>query len=426
MAGKFVRTLLGAAAAVLLVLLGGALWLASQALSERPVIAPRTVHPLELWRGKVIAEYMLFPGRRGGTFAPDMNLGAGELELGLNYLLGRAGFGQARVRLDPDALRLDASLALPGRARGRYLNAGVVLRPAGSGLALDRLLVGERELPGGLSRLLARLLLRLAPRAMDADLANRLLAAISLRTQAHRTTLAWHGDRVQAVMATLRTRLLGLEAGLLHAYQDALAELAVRRPRPAFPEVLGELFRLARQRSAQGDPVRENRALLVSLAEQLNGLNLADGQRRPAARLTGMRLAGRGDFVEHLTLSAALAAVAGGELADAAGLMKEMGDTERGGSGFSFTDLAVDRAGTRLGRLAVASAASARRVQAMLAGSADASLYLPALRDLPEFLPQGEFKRRFGGIEGAGYLALIGEIDRRIDALPLHRDPGDG
>lgn len=421
MTGRLLPTLLWTAAAVLGVLLGGTLWLAQQALSEQPRIAARPLHPFDLWRGKRIAEAMLFPGRRGGMHAPDMLLGPDDVELGLNYLLGRAGLGQARVRLEPEALRLDASLALPTGAPGRWLNGGLVLRPAATGLELSHLVIGDTRLPTALSRALAGLALHLAPRAVDAALAERLLAALSLRTLGSHTFLNWRGDQVQAVMATLRGRLLGLEEGQLRPYQDALAELARRRPRPGFPEVLGTLFRLAGERSAQHDPVGENRALLVTLAEQINGLNLAAGQPRPVARLSGMRLAGRGDFVEHLTLSAALAALAGGEVADAAGLLKEVGDTERGGSGFSFTDLAVDRAGARLGKRAVASAEDARRVQALLAGSADESLYLPPVRDLPEFLPQAEFRRRFGGVDGEGYRALVREIDRRIDALPLHR-----
>jgi uncharacterized protein YfiM (DUF2279 family) len=250
---------------------------------------------------------------------------------------------------------------------------------------------------------------------------DRLLAGMSLRVQADRTVLKWRGAQIRSVMAHARAQLLGLDAARMRPYQDALAELAQRRPRPAFAQVLGELFQLARQRSVQGDPAQENRALLLALAEQVNGFSLGGGDRLSGARLSGLRLAGRGDFVEHLTLSAALAAVAGGEVADAAGLMKEVGDSELGGSGFSFTDLAVDRAGTRLGHLAVASADAARKVQAMLAGQADESLFLPPVRDLPEFLPQGEFQRRFGGVNGAGYTALVREIDRRIDALPVHR-----
>jgi hypothetical protein len=46
---------------------------------------------------------------------------------------------------------------------------------------------------------------------------------------------------------------------------------------------------------------------------------------------------------------------------------------------------------------------------------------MPATADLPEFMQEAEFKRRFGGIDGAEYKKMMAEIDRRIAALPLYR-----
>ena len=48
-------------------------------------------------------------------------------------------------------------------------------------------------------------------------------------------------------------------------------------------------------------------------------------------------------------------------LSDVIGLYKEIEDS-RGGSGFSFNDIAADRAGTRFGEKAVASEDSARGI----------------------------------------------------------------
>ena len=60
------------------------------------------------------------------------------------------------------------------------------------------------------------------------------------------------------------------------------------------------------------------------------------------------RLQARPAGPRHLLISAARAAEGGGPLSDAIGVYKEVSDS-RGGSGFSFNDLAADRAGTRLG-----------------------------------------------------------------------------
>ena len=82
----------------------------------------------------------------------------------------------------------------------------------------------------------------------------------------------------------------------------------------------------------------------------------------PRAASRGLTMAGRGDLAQHFTVSAAVSAAAGAALADFIGLYKEIDDARRG-SGFSFADLAADRAGTRLGQLATATEESARRLQ---------------------------------------------------------------
>jgi hypothetical protein len=112
---------------------------------------------------------------------------------------------------------------------------------------------------------------------------------------------------------------------------------------------------------------------------------------------------------------------AGGDsrFADAVGLFKEWQDSQ-GGSGFSFVDLAADRAGTRLGEQAVASPELARKVQQRLAeGLRDQDL-LPPLLDLPEGLSERHFEERFGGIDGEPYLQMRAAIELRLDTLPLY------
>jgi hypothetical protein len=126
----------------------------------------------------------------------------------------------------------------------------------------------------------------------------------------------------------------------------------------------------------------------------------------------------RQDFALHFLISAVIAAEAGTPLADAVGLWKEMADARRGGSGFSFNDLAADRAGTRFGELAVRDPS---RLQSRVATGLDDADLLPEVSDLPEHLPEFEFAARYGGVSGAGYRRLLADIESRIDALPLYR-----
>jgi hypothetical protein len=126
------------------------------------------------------------------------------------------------------------------------------------------------------------------------------------------------------------------------------------------------------------------------------------------------------DFAQHFAISAALAAGAGGPFADAVGIFKEVEDSRRG-SGFSFADVAADRAGTRFGEAATGSAASAARLQALARTGLREADVMVAARDLPESMSETEFKRRFGGVDAPPYRRMIAEIDARVDALPLHR-----
>jgi hypothetical protein len=47
---------------------------------------------------------------------------------------------------------------------------------------------------------------------------------------------------------------------------------------------------------------------------------------------------------------------------------------------------------------------------------------MPVTIDLPEFMPEAEFNRRFGGIEGAPYRQMMEKIEQRVGALPVNQD----
>jgi len=171
-------------------------------------------------------------------------------------------------------------------------------------------------------------------------------------------------------------------------------------------------------------PVFEKDAALLVLEANVNGRDLGtlvpEAREWPAPRRLSPTLQGRRDFAQHFMTSALVAALAGTALSDAIGIYKEVDDA-RGGSGFSFTDLAADRAGTRFGARSVRSAADARAIQdAARDGLADAGL-MPPVRDLPEHMAEAEFRRRFGGLDDPRYLRIAEEIERRLDTLTLYR-----
>ncbi len=129
-------------------------------------------------------------------------------------------------------------------------------------------------------------------------------------------------------------------------------------------------------------------------------------------------LAGRSDLAKHFLVSALIAAEAGSPLAQAIGVYKEIEDS-RHGSGFSFSDIGADRAGTRFGEIASVSPRRARELAESLASGASEADFMPVVSDLPEFLSEDEFRRRYDEVGSPAYEKMITMIDRRIAALSL-------
>jgi hypothetical protein len=104
---------------------------------------------------------------------------------------------------------------------------------------------------------------------------------------------------------------------------------------------------------------------------------------RAIALRQGLTLRGREDWARHYALSAALAVLEHPLVSDAGGLMIEQLDALTGGSGFSFGDLAADRAGVRFAVAATRSEAAAKSMQARLQSGFAVDDFFPPVADGP-------------------------------------------
>lgn len=210
------------------------------------------------------------------------------------------------------------------------------------------------------------------------------------------------------------------------AYYRALVEVAPKLPAgdERFMAFVQAAFRQARERSATADPVLENRAALVALGALLGDSRVGgfqrgvvdEAQRTAAARVAGqVTIRGRRDWTQHFCVSAAITATSNEAASNQIGLMKERMDMRPGGSGFSFADLAADRAGTRLAVAATRDETAARAMQDRLAGKFALDDLFPQAADLPEGLSEAALKSRYGGVGGPGYKELMAEIEQRLD-----------
>jgi hypothetical protein len=332
---------------------------------------------------------------------------------GARHLLGV----DARVQLQPGRLRAQASIAAPW---GLWLNVELVLRQSTAAPEVERLRVGRLPLPAALALPVVRSIAAWRGLQPDAMLAMKWIESVAIGSDAVAVIYRIDPDTLSRLRAAL---VAPQDQQRLRAYQERLAELTRdgAGQTHSVAALLSPLFALAAERTAQGgDAAAENRAALLTLTFYANHRPL--GMWVPAAYQWArpmpafVQLQQRQDFAQHFLISAVIAAEAGTPLADAVGLWKELADARSGGSGFSFNDLAADRAGTRFGDLAVGDAA--RLQQRIAAGLSDADL-LPQVSDLPEHLSEAVFVARFGGVGGAGYQRLLATIESRIDALPV-------
>jgi hypothetical protein len=358
---------------------------------------------------------------RAGT-RRSLTLNQQDLDLAANYLAHFYANGSARLTLNSGRAELVASLRPPRLPVIFYFNVTAILTGDSPIPRFDEFRVGRLLIPNVIADwLMNRAMVKLL--GEDAvDAATQSVKKVDLRKGQLTVAYEWPSNLGE----TLRSAALTPDdQERLRAYQERLTLIgnAPKAKKTSLAELLVALFELAEVRSRQGDPVAENRAAILVLAFYVNGKPL--GMILPAAndwpRPMGgtVTLNGRDDLSKHFIISAALAAKAGGPLADAAGLHKEIEDS-RGGSGFSFNDIAADRAGTRFGEYAVIGSSVKQLQQKLSAGITEKDI-MPATQDLPEFMPEAEFKHRFGGVDAPEYKKMMAEIERRVAALPFYR-----
>jgi hypothetical protein len=393
------------------------------AVEERPALhRTAELRPQQIERARRILERNDPRKLKSGEIRT-ISISQEDLDLAVNYLANRYAGGSARVELTPGVAHVTASVRLPGDDTGAFLNIDAILLETSTLPRLDKVWIGRVRVPEWLAtRLVASAIPRLT-KLEDHSWALHAIQRVALRHEAVSVTYEWQ-DQFQGLLQAAAVPQQDLER--LRAYQERLA--AVTRDGKGALSLAGltqPLLSLAAERSGTGEAAAENRSAILVLTCYVIGARLAElvpesrGWPQPASR--AVTLDRRSDLAKHFVVSAALAAHAGQPLADAIGVYKEVEDS-RSRSGFSFRDIAADRAGSRFGELAAGSEASARRLQAVTSEGPQESTFMPYTADLPESMPQAEFTRRFGGVGGREYERMMREIDRRVAALLSNAD----
>jgi hypothetical protein len=266
-----------------------------------------------------------------------------DVDLVLNYAASQLRRGSTRVALGPGTAMVQASLEIPGNPLGAWLNVDAALRETAGLPAFDHLRIGSLPVPGFVADYALDSAFAHLNATAEGRLAHDVVKSVSLSEAQVQIVYEWRDDIPDRLRAVL---LSPADEARFKAHSDRLADVVDGRGAGravSLAQLLPPMFALARERSAGGDAVKENRAAIVALTFYANGRGLAAvipaakhgaGRRSGPSRSTGAMIS-PGTFL----ISAAIAVAAGTPLADAIGLYKEVEDS-RGGSGFSFNDIA--------------------------------------------------------------------------------------
>jgi len=336
---------------------------------------------------------------------------------------------RARAEVLPYGVVIDGSFRLP---TGKWANATAEFAPAEEGIALSYLQIGEVALPAGPVIPAAELLMNLVlgdglgtiavNGVRNTRIAGKTVTAEVVLTRADRKALASRTkDRVRAASGfstaeDLRDYWLAMQRA---------AESGKLDPNGTFAQFLHFAVDRAAMRATAETARYEMQTALFATAIQCGHHKLQfligevvppDLVRTPSA-CSQATLAGRRDLRAHFALSAGLQIASDAGFAFAVGEYKELLDASRGGSGFSFDDIAADRAGIEFAIfLTESNPADWPAIAANLAQEQD---MFPRIDDLPSLMPQAEFEDRFGGVDTPAYRQMLAKIDARITDLPV-------
>jgi hypothetical protein len=348
-----------------------------------------------------------------------------DLNLAANYLLNRYSKSAVQISLKENKLKFVITATLPENRLGKYLNITFRLgnEEGGSLPTITKFKAGQLLIPAKIAGFIINTFIEHSSLNNYFILATRPIQQVKIEPE--KIIISYFTNLETLVTAkNVLTRTDNLAA--LSIYQQKIAEIVASHDpawRLSLADLLKPLFTIAYQRSNPDNAIEENRLVIMSVNDYVN--KKASKQfLTPSKPVPGKQyvafLYKRSDLAQHFIGSAALTASVNNQVAEVVGEEKELSDAH-GGSGFSFIDLAADKAGTRFGELATASPESARKLQLAMMQIKDYTDFMPDPRDLPEKMNETEFKNRYGSVYSPVYRELSNKIDARIDAIPLYK-----
>lgn len=362
-----------------------------------------------------------------------------------------------KSHLKQGRLTINLSFKLPDNQYAQYSNVSVSLKNSSQPLAshlieIDQLNFGQLSIPGYLLTPIWNFSKQYLQKTDEYKQLSKSLQAIQITQKQVSLIYTADWNSLKQLKQRGQTLLISKnEKYKIQLYQQQLMQIMNQididnkfkyqaNVKLSLSEILRPMFQLALRRSSENKnsnehslkqfttAVDENKALLFVIAVYASGKNMDNFIAKPAYRQMPIRsarlkstLRNRVDLMQHFSISAFLSSAVGDSLAYATGVFKEISDS-KGGSGFSFADLAADRAGVEFGTLAIQSEATALFLQQHMSESSNEDDYMPGISHLPEGLSELTFKKRYGTTEDARYKKMQSELNKRILLCQLYNN----
>lgn len=398
-------------------------------ITSKPVLSQRTIET-----GDVTTAQRALSDTVKHLAQPDGNIKLIFDQKQLDALMNVASYALPQVQfsgvLNPFGVALHGQANLPLNWPRRSVQMSCLFMPSGKDFAIERCKVGALTLPGWVANPLFGLMVR----SVIAAPANEQLLTLFAKGELINSRLHFETANASPIKLKLHSQFnhpfsLGLSqspaAADIEFYLQQLKQLQrqyQRERRLAF--FTHKLLLIAANRADNSDLKTEYKNALWALAVAFASkrfIYYANPNVKPhqVPNMPPMLLNGRRDLTLHFLYSAVLQMLGNTQLSQQIGTLKEIMDADKdsGGSGFSFVDLAADRAGTHFAeQLAAVTPQQLNQFNSLTFEQA----IMPPTLDLPEGLTERQLQQQLGGYHGTGFNQLEQEITRRINALTLY------
>ena len=361
---------------------------------------------------------------------------ASENDFNSLFALGHQSISELSgfVKVTHEQFAILTTIRIPHNIIGDYLNMRFNIAPSNKDLKILSMSIGKVSIPGIVARFLVSFTFDLLFGYKNGRELLHHIDSVKL-TDSNMIVhvrpipdLEQYIDKMKERIKYIRDEaaIMG-NPKIVKIYYSKIAEIAEKCPaekKVSLAYFIEPIFRFALKRN--GNPVDENQAAILALAiyfghwriEQLIGEVRTDEMKQYRTK-SNVVLANRIDLRLHFIISAALEILYEKNITFGIGEFKELLDSDHGGSGFSFTDLAADRTGIKFAQVAT-SIETAKITQLLLSKDLHEDHFFPKILELPEKLSKDDFEHYFGNVQSKKYISMVQDIDKCIEGLPVY------